>query len=197
MVYTAKIKHWNDSYPIVAFIVKLMALFFLFDYFFLFLISAQAPGGDFYTPLIANHLNFVHWFEQFLLNSGGHFAMLFGYEYSIFGKKMILNQGSGVILGFSCIGFSIMSFYLAFILAFPATLKNKIIYGIGGLAVIISLNIMRIGGLAVIYSRLNYEEVREVHHHAVFNAIVYIVIFIIFIFYTRNARLSKKNEPTS
>lgn len=194
MVYAAKIKHYNDSYPIVAFIVKLMLLFFIFDYFTLFLISAQAPGGDFYTPLIANHLNFVHWFEQFLLNSGGKFASLFGYEYSIYGKKMVLDNGAGVVLGFSCIGFSIMSFYLAFVIAFPASLKNKIIYGIGGLVLIITLNIMRIGGLAVIYSRLNYQEVREVDHHAVFNAIVYVFIFIIFIFFTRKARLSKKSE---
>lgn len=194
MVYAAKIKHLNIKYPIIAFIVKLMALFFLFDNFFLLLISAQAPGGDFYTPFIANHLNFVHWFEQFLLNSGGHFAKLFGYEYFISGKKMMLINGTGVILGFSCIGFSIMSFYLAFVIAFPASLKKKLIYGIAGLVLIITLNIMRIGGLAVIYSRLNFQEVREVDHHAVFNTIVYVIIFIIFVFYTRDARLRSDGE---
>jgi len=185
MVYAEKIQYWNKSYPIIAFIIKLAAIFFILDNFFLLLISMQAPGGDFYTPFIANHLNFVHWFEQFLLNSGGLFASLFGYDYFITGKQMNLVQGTGVILGFSCIGFSIMSFYLAFVVAFPARLKKKIWYGIGGLAIIITLNIMRIGGLAVIYSKLNYQQVREVDHHAVFNAIVYIIIFIIFIFYTR------------
>lgn len=195
MVYAQKIKYWNTTYPIIAFIVKLMALFFLFDNFFLFLISAQAPGGDFYTPVIANHLNFVHWFEQFLLNSGGLFASLFGYEYIITGKTMSLVNGSGVVLGFSCIGFSIMSFYVAFVLAFPARLKNKLIYGIGGLLMIIALNIIRIGGLAVVYSKLNYQEIRDIDHHMVFNVIVYLFIFILFIFYTRKAHL-KTNSDT-
>lgn len=197
MDYLARIKHWDQNYPIVAFLVKLIALFFILDYFFLFLISIQAPGGDFYNSFVAQNLNFVHWFEQFLLQSGGFFASLFRYEYQIFGKKLQLIDGSGVILGFSCIGFSIMSFYLAFIMAFPASLKNKIIYGVGGLAFIILLNIMRIGGLAVIYSKLNYQEVREVDHHAVFNAIVYVFIFVIFIFYTRNVQLNKQREPAS
>ncbi len=155
----------------------------------------QAPGGDFYTPFVANNLNFVHWFEQFLLNSGGLFATLFGYEYFISGKQMSLLNGTGVILGFSCIGFSIMSFYLAFIVAFPAKFKKKIWYGIGGLTLIIILNIMRIGGLAVIYSKLNYQQVREVDHHAVFNAVVYIIIFIIFIFYT-NMNTNKKHRAS-
>lgn len=187
-----KLKEWNKSYPIPGFIIKLFLFFFIFDSFFTFLIGCTAPGGTYYLGFVDQHLDFVHWFEQFLLHGGGGFAGLLGYQYQITGKTLNLINGSGVILGYSCIGFSVMSFYAAFVLAFPNKISVKAKYLSLGLAGIILLNIIRIGGLAVIYTRLPNHKLSNIDHHLVFNITVYIFIFIIFIFLTRLRNRSKQ-----
>ena len=180
-----KYKTLDNKYPIPAFLIKLMVFFFILDTFFTLMIGITANSGDFHSAFITKHFNLVRWFENFLLHAGGVFTMLFDYNYTIEGKSLVLDNGSSVILGYSCIGFSVMSFYAAFILAFPQEMKRKVIYFFAGLALIILLNIIRIGGLAMIYSSRMYQEVVTIDHHDIFNFVVYVIVFIIFVIFTR------------
>ena len=185
-----KYKLLVEKYPIPAFLIKLMVFFFVLDTFFVLMIGITSNGGDFHSEFITKHLNLVKWTENFLLHAGGIFTMLFNHSYAIEGKRLVLDNGSAVILGYSCIGFSVMSFYAAFIFAFPQQIKKKIYYFFGGLAVIVLLNIIRIGGLAMVYSSRTYQEVVTIDHHDIFNFIVYVVVFIIFFKFTKSSGVS-------
>jgi exosortase/archaeosortase family protein len=187
------ISTYTQKYQAAFFVIKLLVLFFIFDNFFLFLIGATIEGGIFYSPIMAEHLNFYQWYSGFLLNGGGLFARILGHEVSISGMYLYIQNGSGVFLGNSCIGFSILSFYLAFILAFPNRIKKRILYIIFGTSIIVILNMIRIGGLASIYTRFSSPQIRSIDHHLVFNVTVYITIFIIILFYT-NTITTKKNQ---
>ena len=91
-----------------------------------------------------------------------------------------------------------MSFLAAFVLSFPASLKETIKMLIIGIITIYILNIMRISGLGLLFgffqSQRNYFE----YHHEIFNVIVYIIIFIILFFWIkRNTKIRKPKENVS
>ena len=55
--------------PIVRFVISFLGLFLLFYYFNIAFFSLTTPGGR-YNPLLAEHLNYIHWLRQGLLKDG-------------------------------------------------------------------------------------------------------------------------------
>lgn len=166
---------------IIFFLIKLFVVFFILDTFLQFLIGASVEGG-LYLPILSQ-FNLAEIYRDLLLQAGGWVVSLAGYEYHITGKLLKIDGGSGVILGYSCYGFSVISMYMALILAYHKAIKTKVFFLISGILAIIFLNILRIGGLAIIYTKTSDRAVRDIDHHLVFNIIVYILIFGLFYWY--------------
>jgi len=163
---------------ILFFMLRLLVVFFIFDFFFLFLIGAPVKGGIYWALL--EKYNLAEMFRDMLLLGGGMVAKLFGYECAIAGNRLAIAGGSGVIVGYSCYGFSVVSLYAALIVAYPQRARIKAVYLAAGLISIIALNMLRIGGLAIIFTKANREELVALDHHLIFNIIVYALIFAIF-----------------
>jgi exosortase/archaeosortase family protein len=162
------------------FVVKLIVLYLIFYGLSLALIGVSSPAGKLYIPFIAENLNLVEGYRMFLLHSSGLFARLFGYETALLPPYTLAVGNSGVTLVYSCMGYGLMSVWLALILAYPMDWKRKGLAVVGGLVLINLLNILRIGGLAMLYSEGNTELFNWIDHHTLFNSVVYIVLAIYF-----------------
>ena len=91
-------------------------------------------------------------------------------------KSFIYIDGDKAVhIADSCNGLILFIIHLGFIIAFPSTLKRKLLFGIGGVLTIFALNIIRCAVLAVI----SREYLTIVDHHFVFNLIIYALIFLI------------------
>lgn len=176
---------------IVFFLAKLLAFFLLFDYFFLFLIGASVEGGV-YIPFLAETLNIPVFYRDAVLLMAGGLLHLLNYEYTIQGELLAVAGSPGILLNYSCYGFSLISLYAALILAYPAEKKLRIKFLLLGLAGIVTLNTLRVAALAALYTGQNYQTIQQIDHHMIFNIVVYLFIFGIFYRYVNRAESHEK-----
>lgn len=170
----------------LSFIFLLIGLYLLFYYFTLFWIGVTAKG-HLYWPFAEEHLNYIQIFRYFLLNSAAAVCNLFGYQATVIGEyRLRITGGSGIRLVYSCLGYGVMSFYAAFVLAWPTkSLKEKWMPLFGGLLLIVFLNILRLALLPIIYTENPAAKDFPIDHHDVFNGILYLVVMVILYRWTK------------
>ncbi|MFB9844085.1 exosortase Y [Mucilaginibacter ginsenosidivorans] len=154
------------------FVVTFLTLFLLFYYFNIFFFGITSPGNH-YSDFLARHLNYIQALRTFLLASTKTVLSWFGFT-SIYNNTEILVMGKGrLILIYSCLGLGLMSFFSAFVIAYPQKLKSKLLFLICGIAVIQVLNILRFVLLAAFWKQ---RQGLILDHHAIFNIIIYVII---------------------
>jgi exosortase/archaeosortase family protein len=162
------------------FLFKTLLFYLIFNYFFLAFEGLTTMGGKLYSPFIFEHFDFIRLFRKFLLWGGAQFASLIGYPSGYNHYNLFVYGGSGVRMVYSCLGFSLMSAYAALILAWPAKWFYQVMSLVMGLVIIILLNIVRLGGLAVLYSTGHNGFFNIIDHHTLFNIIVLAVALLMF-----------------
>jgi exosortase/archaeosortase family protein len=95
-----------------------------------------------------------------------------------------------LLLNYDCLGFGVMSFFSAFVIAYPKPLLKKTIFLIGGLIVIQSLNVLRLTLLALYWKKTN----GYFDHHTIFNITIYILIAISLYFWIKTGN-KQNNAP--
>jgi exosortase/archaeosortase family protein len=160
------------------FALKLIVIFAVLSQFHVFYYGLAAPGGDFYSPFVEKYLNYPYWYRMFILHSSSFLLELFGNETIIMHPRLKMIGGSSVGIGYSCLGFGVMSFLVAFVIAYPSTIKEKLKFLPISLGVIVSLNVIRIAILAYAYSKFPTLHSIKINHHTVFNVIVYGLLFL-------------------
>ena len=85
-----------------------------------------------------------------------------------------------------CNGLELMVLYLGFLVCFPAPLKRKLIFGAAGCLLICILNVIRCSALVGIY--LHHRAYLDFSHHFAFQLIVYLVIFLLWYFFSKTGR---------
>jgi len=158
----------------VRFVAIFLALFLVFYYFNIVFFGITSPGNN-YNAFLAEHLNYIRAFRHLLLNITMHILNAIGYT-AITSDYDLLLVGHGTLrLDYSCLGLGVMSFFLAFIIAYPRRLKSKIIFAIAGILAIQTLNILRFVLLALFW---NKHAGNIIDHHAIFNGSIYVIIAI-------------------
>jgi exosortase/archaeosortase family protein len=165
---------------IFLFLFKLILFYLILNYFFIAFEGLAAQGGRLYSSFIFEHLDFISAFRRFLLWGGAQFASLIGYPSGYTDYNLFVYGGSRVRMVYSCLGFSLMSAYAALVLAWPAKWFYQVISLVTGWITIILLNMMRLGGLAVLYSTGNHGFFKYVNHHDLFNIVVLVAAFLMF-----------------
>jgi exosortase/archaeosortase family protein len=162
--------------------IRLFVLKFLFYFILFYGLSyaaiALSVSGGYYIPFIEKHFNYVSGLRRLLVNVARYIASGFGYTCHVSGYTLYVNGGVGVHVGVSCAGIGLISFWWAFVLAFPQTLKMKLAYLTIGSAVIMLLNVIRVAGLAIVYTRYGRQ---TVDHHLLFNIVAYAVLLLMII----------------
>ena len=98
------------------------------------------------------------------------------YENGVF-KFGVFCQNSGMRVGKTCNGKSIMFMYAAFILIFPGIkLKRRLVYLILGVLILHEFNVIRVALLAYILE--NFSAYFPSMHHYFFQVLVYVLIFL-------------------
>ena len=129
-------------------------------------------------------------------NQTASMITFFGYRASVeqnneeLSLKVIINNTyvSRVIEG--CNSVSVIILFLAFIIAFSGSVKITIIYGVIGSVLIYLVNIFRIAILSI--GILEYPKQQEILHSLVFPAIIYGLVFLLWVIWINKFSNYKK-----
>jgi len=171
------------------YIIKFTGAFCVCYFGTLALIGIAAPGG-YYIPFVAHYLDYVNWLRTSLLLSAKYLLSLLGYDSIYFAKQYILEvkDGWGIRMVYSCIGYGIMSFWVAFVYANTIPFRKKTKWMIGGLLSIWAINVLRIT-LLIIVANKHWLNMLPLEHHMLFNIAAYILVGImIYCFYRSDKR---------
>jgi exosortase/archaeosortase family protein len=165
----------------VRFLLVFLGLFLLFYYFNNFFFSVTSHG-DHYIPFIDEHLNYIRWFRHLLLFISKTIINWLGYD-AINNDYQLLVASHGTIdVVYSCLGLGIMSFFAAFVIAYPKRPKLKLVFLLVGLICIQVLNVLRFVLLAVLW---NKRPGLILDHHTIFNIVIYIIIAVSLYFWIK------------
>jgi exosortase/archaeosortase family protein len=169
----------------LTYLLKFLVTFCVLYYGTIGWIGITAPGG-YYSPFADQYLNYVAALRWLLLH--GAKLLLEALGYSIYLKDVYtirMQQGFGVHVGYDCIGYGVMIFWIAFIAANKGSFRRKIKWTGGGLLVIWLVNVLRIA-LMVIAVNHHWPSVLNMDNHTWFNIAAYAVIFIMIYFFNRS-----------
>jgi exosortase/archaeosortase family protein len=163
------------------FAVVFVVLFLGFYYFNIAFFGITSPG-KFYSPFLAGHLNYIKTLRDILLWCSAAILKCFGFNV-ITNDYSLLVAGHGMIrLVYSCLGLGVMSFFGAFVIAYPKPVKAKLIFLLVGILAIQFLNIIRFVLLALFWNKQNQQ---IIDHHTIFNALIYVLIGISLYFWVK------------
>jgi len=175
----------KESAALFWFPFKLILFYLAISYFFITYTGLTTEGGRLYSSFLVQHFDFISWFRRFLLWGGSLFASSIGYPSGYNDYFLYVRNGSAVRMVYSCLGFSLMSAYAALVLAWPAKVLYRLMSLVIGTIIIIVLNMIRLGGLAVLYTTRNYVFFKNINHHDLFNIIVLMTVFVMFVIHVK------------
>ncbi len=114
-----------------------------------------------------------------IVNSAAFLLKMVGYSVTLTGAIIRIDDSPGVHVGPACIGTGMLYGFFALIFVYPGDSRKKIWFTPLGLLGIMFLNILRVSVLAVnsLYNPANV----DFNHKYIFNVLVYIFIFIMWI----------------
>jgi exosortase/archaeosortase family protein len=96
-----------------------------------------------------------------------------------------------ILIGSNCDGWELYYLCAAFIIIFPGVaLKRKALFALGGLAVMYVSNVLRI--VALFFLAKNHPEWFQLFHKTIFQFIIYVIMFIVWIIYLRGNKSAAK-----
>lgn len=161
----------KKNWPFVRFILIAMAIFLLWSLFTAFFVT-PGQGID-------------YWLVSTEGNLSSHLLNLLGYPTFIILKKtqciLFLQERRLIHISNSCNALSLIVLYIGFLLAYPGNVRNKIVFILSGSILIYFINIIRISALALI--GLKAPEWLDFNHHFTFTALVYSIVFILWVIF--------------
>ncbi|TNJ43716.1 exosortase family protein XrtF [Tamlana fucoidanivorans] len=168
-------------------------LTFLFVYVVLswsYKMYLQFSDGSKFYPDYVTHL--VSLQTEALLNAFGFDAQVIPHPNEP-SMKLILNNNYVARIIEGCNAISVIILFVSFIAAFASKLKTTLLFMLAGSILIYSVNVLRIVVLTIgVYC---YPEYSDVLHSVVFPAIIYGMMFLLWVIWiNRFSRQKKRNE---
>jgi len=175
------------------FVLSFICLFLLFYYFNIGFFAITTPGNH-YNAFLATYLNYIQGLRWLLLNCSALVLHIMGFT-AVTNQYELLVAGHTIIqLVYSCLGLGVISFFSAFVIAFPKSRKSKVIFLIAGILCIEFLNVIRFVLLALFW---NKQKEQVIDHHTIFNIIIYIIIAISLYFWVKYQGTANKANATN
>src|SRR3954468_21490394 len=157
-------------------ILQFLVVYALLAGSFYFFVGITSPGGKTYSPFLDHNLNVTTWLTWFIAKTSLALLKLAGFTVCQRAPNNVTISGSrGVTILWACLGFGVMSFWTAFVTAHKGSWQYKLKWCIGGLSIIIALNIIRITLIAVA-NHYHWLAVTQLEPHATFNVVSYIIL---------------------
>lgn len=183
------LKFWNN--PVGRFIILFLGTFIALYYFNILFIGITTKE-NLYSNFLDQHLNYIKGLRFILLSLSAQILKWMGYEVITSEFTLHALNTGGINVVYSCLGFGVMSFFSAFIIAWPGkSLKNKLLFIPLGLVIIQALNITRFILITLFWRKSVFRG--SVDHHTLFNLILYSLLLVL-IFYWINAK-NKSSNP--
>jgi exosortase/archaeosortase family protein len=96
----------------------------------------------------------------------------------------------GVIISQGCVGYGVMSFWIAFIFASKSNFKKKAFWIFNGLILIWLINVIRIGLFLVAINK-GWKMPLGIDHHTWFNIFAYTGVFTLIYFYEKSLQANE------
>jgi exosortase/archaeosortase family protein len=184
-----ELTHKKKSNPI-RFLLRFLCFFFIFYLFNIIHIALITPGG-YYSLFIDMHLNYIDCWRKFCISSATWILKSLGYLVQASSGGLTVKGHSGFKLVYSCLGYSIMSSFAAFVISFPKPVTSRIKFLIAGLTGIQLLNTIRLVLVALFYN----QKMTAVDHHDLFNYSMYAILAIsVYIWTNHHANHPAKEE---
>ena len=168
----------------ISFTVKLLLIFAVCYFGSLAVIGLSAPG-DYYSPFIDKYLDYITWITNALMKGTEVLLSIFGIDtYRAPGFIIRIVDGRGVQIAYDCVGYGVLSFWTAFVLATSNPIKRKILWLVGGLFFLWLINVIRITLFLLAVNR-GWAMPLGVDHHTWFNIAAYTAIFAMIYFYQK------------
>ena len=138
-------------------------------------IGITAKGG-YYIFFLDEYVNFVVWYRNFLFSGTKIMLAAFGYTGTVTNQYIIQINGSNKVqLVYNCLGYGVISFWIAFVVSNEGRLLNKVLWILGGIAAFSVMNMSRIA-IILVANYKHYASVLPIDHHALFNICSYVLI---------------------
>ncbi len=172
------------------YIIKFLLLFSLFYFGTKIIIGLSYKDGT-YNPFVHDYLDYVSVIKKTLMFGAKVIAGLYGYA-TIYEPDFLIRviNKRGVIISQGCVGYGVMSFWLAYVLSNQTKIRKKIIWSLLGLTIIWLINTIRIGLFLVAINK-GWGMPLGIDHHTWFNIVAYVAIFTMIFFYEKS---TLKNE---
>jgi exosortase/archaeosortase family protein len=177
------------SKRLLIYLLKFIGAFCFFYYGTLAIIGLSAPVG-YYSGFVDHYLNYIPPFRDFVLNAARHLLTLFGYEsFQKSGTQLLVVGGGGVNVVYSCLGYGVTSFWLAFVFANAGSWQKKLAWMLGGALVLLIINVLRLS-LVALASHKHWAYPLGWDNHTWFNIAAYLMIFLMMWVYDRGNKIT-------
>lgn len=188
--------HPGKSNALVIYLIKFLGLFGLLFYGTEAVIALASPGNH-YSALVADHLNFIPSFRIFLLKVAQILLSTGGWQVNITDAYTLsFTGGASVRMVYSCLGYGVLSFWVAFVFANKGSWQKKGWWMLGGCMVLTGINTIRIA-LILLASQKGWQIPFGWDHHTWFNIVAYLLIFAMIMVYDRSEKREKVELPIS
>lgn len=180
----------------VLYILKFLGIFCLLYFGTMGVIAMTSPEGRFHSAFVAKYFDYVSWLKISLMRAPAFILGLFGIAtHEEPGFLLRINGGRGVIIAYSCVGYGVYSFWIAFIIANKGKIVRKLKWIFFGVLGLWFINVIRITLFLLAINR-GWPMPLGLDHHTWFNIFAYILIFILIFWYDRSKKKAKQKETT-
>ena len=174
----------------VRYCVVFMAVFLVLYYGTTAFIGITGEGGRYYNAWLAHNLNYVAWLRGGILYGACGIMRLLGFDAHVIAPFSIhILHSATVQMVYSCLGYGVISFWLAFIVANTASIKTKLVWGLCGLAAIVFSNMLRVCVLLIAIDK-KWPTFFKIDHHTFYNICSYVIVIVLI--WAFNRKISKQ-----
>jgi exosortase/archaeosortase family protein len=167
--------------------LKFGGLFCLF-YFGTLLVIGLSSKENLYSPFVDRYLDFITPLRSSILRSADYLLQSFHYPTSWIDEFTVgITGGQSVRMVYSCVGYGVLSFWAAFVLANDGSILKKVLWLLAGWSLLWVLNVLRIYFLLLALNQ-NRSTLFGMDHHTLYNIVAYLFIFLMIYFYDRSKK---------
>lgn len=175
------------------FVIKFILIFGFLYLSCLAIIGLAAPG-KLYSPFVEKYLNVISWITYTLLWGTKIFVNILGYDtYTLPNFIIRIVDGTGVRIAYDCVGYGVMSFWSALVIAYDLKFKAMMKWLVIGLILLWLINVVRIGLLLLAYNK-GWGMPLDIDHHTWFNIVAYLTIFLLMYALDKSNKNSNKTK---
>lgn len=189
----------NAEGRLIAFLIYLLKFvsFFCFLYFGTLAFIGLSSKEGLYNSFVDHYIDYVSLLRSSLLFATEAIVKWVAYPEVLRNEfKLFFAGGKSITMVYSCVGYGVMSFWAAFVLANKGTFKRKISWIIGGLFSLWLINVLRLVLLFLAINK-NWKIPFGWDHHTWFNIFAYGLIFLLIYLYDLSFTKRRESKQVS